>query len=102
MKTFHYEQLVYCSSQKSVVTGQPGFGVRSKSAGLENSEAEDIVSLAKVSYAIPMEQRATKELILEHPQLDELYPPLYTYKKIKFASGEERFIIARTIYVGID
>ena len=102
MNTYQFEQLVYCSSQKSIVTENPGFGIRTKSAGLTNAEAEDIVSAAKVNYAVPMEQRATRQLIEEHPQLDELYPPLYTYKKIQLSNGDIKYIVARTVYVGID
>ena len=42
MKVFKYNQIICCSSEKSAITGMPGFGVRTKSHGLSDEEADDI------------------------------------------------------------
>lgn len=102
MKTYHYEQLIFCSSQKSIITGSSGFGVRTKSEGLEAEDAERICTASKTLYEVPGAQCATIEILQEHPQLSESYPHQYTYRKVELRDGSSRYIVARSMYLAAD
>lgn len=102
MKKIHFEQIVCASSQKSITTGFAGFGVRSKSNGISDMEADEIFSKSDTNYQLPSEMMATEETIAANPNLEQTYPSLYTYRSIELCNGETRYIIAKTLYVGID
>ena len=102
MKKIHFEQIVCASSQKSITTGYDGFGVRSKSGGISDMEADEIFYKSDINYQLPSEMMATEEIVAANPDLEKLYPSLYTFRSITLSSGETRYIIAKTLYVGID
>lgn len=102
MKTFYYEQLTGGSTQKSIITGMAGFGVRTKSEGLTDAQAEELFTRSYVNYRVPTAIMATEEMITANPDMSSVYPPLYTFSKVALSSGEDRYVVARTIYVGID
>lgn len=100
MKTIHYEQIIYASSQKSIINGQPGFGVRTKSPGVSDVDAETISTAARVNYLT--DEVAKNETIVANPDMESIYPSLYTYRSVRLNNGETRYIIAKTFYVAID
>ena len=59
MSTIHYEQIICASSQKSITTGSPGFGVRSKSSGISDMEADELFTKCGINYRLPMDDMAT-------------------------------------------
>ena len=102
MNVIHYDQMVCASSQKSIVSGASGFGVRTKSNGIPNAEAEELYLKSGVNYLLPVSMMATMESIESHPQMEDFYPCQFTYKSVKLRSGEVYYIVARTFYVGIE
>ena len=102
MKVIHFEQFTGGSTQKSIITGMAGFGVRTKSQGLSDAQAEELFTRSYVNYRVPTAIMATEEMIAANPDMSSVYPPLYTFSKVTLSSGDDRYVVARTIYVGID
>lgn len=102
MKEIKYNQIICCSSEKSATTGMPGFGVRAKSNGITDEEAEEIYLKSGIRYALPVDKMVTAETLLQTPQLDTIYPHIYVYKQIQMSDGNYRCIIARVMYAGAD
>lgn len=103
MKKIHFEQIICTCSQKSQTTGSAGFGVRSKSAGISNEEAYELYTRTGINYSLPSELKATEEIVKENPNLEKLYPSIYTFKSIQLeCNGEIRYIIGRTLYIAME
>lgn len=102
MSTIHYEQIICASSQKSITTGSPGFGVRSKSPGISDMEADELFTKCGINYRLPMDNMATEEAIMSNPDVESEYPSLYTFREVTLNSGETRYIVAKTLYLGLD
>lgn len=102
MSTIHYEQIICASSQKSITTGSPGFGVRSKSPGISDMEADELFTKCGINYRLPMDNMATEESIMSNPDVESEYPSLYTFREVTLNSGETRYIVAKTLYLGLD
>jgi len=102
MSKIHYEQIVCTSSQKSITTGSPGFGVRSKSIGISDIDADELFTKSGINYRLPIEMMATEETITSNPDVEKDFPSLYTFKCVQLTNGEQRYIIAKTLYVGLD
>jgi hypothetical protein len=102
MNKIRYEQIICASSQKSITTGSPGFGVRSKSAGISDIEADELFIKSGINYRLPIDMMATEETIMSNPNVEEDFPSLYTYKSVQLNNGEKRYIIAKTLYIGLD
>lgn len=102
MNEIRYDQIICCSSEKSAVTGMPGFGVRAKSNGLTNGQADEIYLKSGLRYALPTAKMVTAEILRQTPQLDTIYPHIYAYKQIQLSNGSTRYLIARMMYVGAE
>lgn len=102
MKEYQYNQLICCSSQKSLTSGYPGFGVRAKSPGLSNAEADGLYTGSGLRYALPVSEMATPELLRSTPQLDTIYPHQYTVRAVQTSSGATKHLVARVMYAGAD
>ena len=102
MSNIRYEQMICTSSQKSIVSGMPGFGVRTKSSGISDADAEELFAKSGINYRLPMEMMITEEEIIADPDVEKNYPCLYTFRKVESMSGNTFYIIARTLYVGLD
>jgi len=102
MRTIQYEQIICTSSQKSITMGTPGFGVRSKSSGISDMEAEELFTKSGINYRLPMDQMATEETILSNPDVESEFPSLFTFRKVTLNNGEARYIVAKTLYIGLD
>lgn len=102
MNNTNFQQIVCTSSQKSIITGLDGFGVRTKSASISDIEADEIYYKSGLNYQLPADQMATEEIIAQNPDLDKMYPNTYIFRDIILNNGTHRYIVARTLYVGID
>jgi hypothetical protein len=103
MKKIHFEQIICTSSQKSQTTGSAGFGVRSKSAGISNKEAYELYTRTGINYSLPTDLKATEEVVKDNPDMERLYPSIYTFKSIQLqCNGEIRYVIGRTLYIAIE
>ena len=103
MKKIHFEQIICTSSQKSQTTGSSGFGVRSKSPGISNEEAYELYTRSGINYSLPTGLKATEEIVRDNPEMENLYPSIYTFKCIQLqCNGETRYVIGRTLYIAME
>lgn len=102
MSKIRYEQIICTSSQKSITTGSPGFGVRSKSIGISDIDADELFTKSGINYRLPIEMMATEETITSNPDVEKDFPSLFTFKCVQLTNGEKRYILAKTLYIGLD
>lgn len=88
-KEYPYEQIIWCSTQKSINTGASGFGLRTHSPGLTSEEAAEIVQSAMVNYSLPTAQKATESDIIATPLIEDRYPSLYTFREVTLSNGKK-------------
>lgn len=102
MTELQYNQIICCSSEKSLNTGLPGFGVRAKSAGLTPETAEEIYLKSGLRYALPVSEMATAETVRNNPDLSAIYPHIYDFQSVELSNGSTCYIVARVMYAGAD
>lgn len=102
MDTFKYGQIICCSSEKSLTSGLPGFGVRAKSANINLNLANDIFLKSSLYYDIPTDMMVTNDILQNNPQLDRIYPHIYVFRSMQLPDGSIKYLIARVMYVGGD
>lgn len=101
-KEYPYEQIIWCSTQKSINTGASGFGLRTHSPGLTSEEAAEIVQSAMVNYSLPTAQKATESDIIATPLIEDRYPSLYTFREVTLSNGKKVWVAGHTLYVVSD
>lgn len=102
MKKFKFYDIIECSSQQSIVTGQAGFGIRTMSQGLDEDLAKQIVEQVSCAYEVDIADQVTATQIEEDADVVKKYPRTLKYTVVKDDEGEEHYIIACSTYVGID
>lgn len=101
-KQVNFEEVIFSSSQKSIITDMSGFGVRTHSAHITEGLPDTLFSNGLFSYELSSDRMVGKQQLQDNPRIVYDYPETYIYKKIKLDSGKERYIFLRTIYIGID
>lgn len=101
MKKYTYSEIYYSSTEKSVSSGYPGFGVRAYTEGMDNSIIETIMSSEINIYTVNSERRLTFEQITANPKITYDYPATYIYTTID-VQGTPKYITGRMVYIGID
>lgn len=102
MKTIHFQEIIECSSQQSILTGQAGFGIRTLTEGLDEKLAYDICEQVNCAYELDITQQVTTEDIIKDASIVKKYPRTLKYTQVKDASGCIKYIIACSTYIGID
>lgn len=102
MKSIQFQEIIECSSQKSILTGQAGFGIRTYTESLDAESARAICEQANCAYEVDITEQVTAEEIEKDAQIVKKYPRTLKYTTIKDENGQEKFIIACTTYIGID
>lgn len=59
-----FERLIICSNEKSIITNNAGFGVRTVSSGLSYELALKIFNEVKTIYDVPVSRRVTSRNLL--------------------------------------
>lgn len=101
MKRYNFNEIYYASSERSVSSGYPGFGVRAYSEGLNSSIIDVILNNGINIYTVNTERRLTYSQIVENPNITYEYPRTYIYTSID-VQGVLKYVIARIVYIGID
>ncbi|MFI3297398.1 MAG: hypothetical protein SNI49_08660 [Rikenellaceae bacterium] len=110
MKKIKYSAIAYCSSQKSALTGQPGFGVRSYTNGFDTNICDYLSSERDINdnpqtkaygYELPDDRKLLFADIEANADVVKDYPVSYTYKTL-LTPNKIYYVLARTVYVGID
>jgi len=102
MKTIHFQEIIECSSQKSILTGQAGFGIRTLTEGMDEQLARDICEQIDCAYEVDITQQVTTEDIAKDANIVKKYPRTLKYTQVKDANGCIKYVIACSTYIGID
>lgn len=96
------QEIYYASNQKSALTGNDGFGVRTFTAGMDTGLVSSIASRCLPGYQVNPERQLALEDIEADPRVVYKYPPAYTFSSFKGDDGLTRWIASRTVYIASD
>lgn len=102
MKTIEFKEIIESSTQKSIVSGMPGFGIRTYTKGINAEIVGKISEALNCTYDIPVSRQVTFNKLQEDPTVTTRYPRTIKYTKVKGADNEEYYAIACSTYIGID
>ena len=102
MKTLNYKEIYYTSSERSIITHSAGIGIRTYTNDMDSHEASTIAEKCVFGYSLDDSRKLTFEQIQQNPRSVYDYPPTYIYHKITLDSGSIKYVLGRTIYLGID
>ena len=102
MKTIHFEEIIECSNQQSLLTGQAGFGIRTLTEGMDEQLVQDICEQIDCAYEVDITHQVTAEDIIKDANVVKHYPRTLKYISLKDSKGQTKYIIACSTYVGID
>lgn len=100
--TVNFEEVIYSSSQKSIVSGMSGFGVRTHSADLSEDLIDILAKSGFFSYELSSDRMVEMKQLKNNPRIVYDYPETFIYKKISLENGIKKYIFSRTVYLGID
>lgn len=102
MKTIKFQEIIECSNQQSIITGQAGFGIRTLTEGMDEKLAQAICDQVNCAYEVDITDQVTAEEIAKDANVIKKYPRTLRYTTCKDDDGNTMFVIACTTYVGID
>jgi hypothetical protein len=102
MATLNYKEIYYTSSERSIITHSAGFGIRTYTNGMDSQEASTIAERCVMGYSLDDNRKLTFEQIQQNPKVVYDYPPTYIFHKVTLDNGVVRYVLGRTIYIGID
>lgn len=102
MKSIKFNEIIECSSQQSILSGQAGFGIRTITEGFNPELARKICDEISCAYEVDIAEQVTTEQITTGPSCVTQYPRTLKYQVVKNDDGKELYVIACATYVGID
>lgn len=102
MKSIKFNEIIECSSQQSILSGQAGFGIRTITEGSNPELARKICDEISCAYEVDIAEQVTTEQITTDPSCVTQYPRTLKYQVVKNDDGKELYVIACATYVGID
>lgn len=102
MKRIKFNEIIECSSQQSILSGQAGFGIRTITEGFNPELARKICDEISCAYEVDIAEQVTTEQITTDPSCVTQYPHTLKYQVVKNDDGKELYVIACATYVGID
>lgn len=97
-----YQEIYYASSEKGIFSGRPGFGVRTCTRGMASDEVDTIINACSPSYAVYNDRILDMEKITANPDVVYDYPPVYIYRTVEMNDGAKKYVLGRTVYLGVD
>lgn len=101
-KTIEFHEIIECSSQKSLLDGQPGFGIRTITEGLDVGLARKVTEQLGCSYEVDIDRQVSLQQLEANPQIVTAYPRTLKYSVVKDNDGKAKYVIGCATYVGID
>ena len=102
MKTINYQEIYYASTECSIATHSAGIGVRTYTEGMDSNDVSKIEGKCVFGYRLEASRKLTFEQIQENPKIVYDYTPKYVYQKVILDNGSVKYILGKTIYIGID
>lgn len=97
-----FNEIIECSSQQSILTGQAGFGIRTFTEGLSSDIVNKIKDKIKCTYDVYIADQVTEEEIQKDASVVKRYPRTLRYAAVDLGENTTKYVIACTTYVGID
>lgn len=101
-KTIEFHEIIECSSQKSLLDGQPGFGIRAITEGLDAGLARKVTEQLSCTYEVDIDRQVSMQKIEDNPAIVATYPRTLKYSEVKDNEGKTRYVVGCSTYVGID
>lgn len=102
MKTINYQEIYYASTECSIATHSAGIGVRTYTEGMDSNDVSKIEGKCVFGYRLEASRKLTFEQIQENPKIVYDYTPKYVYQKVTLDNGSVKYVLGKTIYIGID
>lgn len=102
MKTINCQEIYYTSSEKSIISGMPGFGVRTFTRDMSSSDADVIGVECNCAYNVEIDRTLSLEQINANPDIVRNYAPQYEYRAVTTPSGSTFYVLIRTVYTAVD
>ncbi len=102
MENISFKEIIETSSQKSLLTGNPGFGVRTYTQSMAKEKVNSIYRGVMANYELPMQRKVNVTKLKEDPDVVCGYPMTYRYNKVDTGNGNTTCTFTRSVYVGID
>lgn len=102
MKCINFNEIIECSSQKSILTGQAGFGIRTFTQGMDAEWVRSICEQVNCAYEVGIADQVTADQIAQDADIVKKYPRTLKYTTVKDDKGKNWYIIACSTYIGID
>ena len=102
MKTIDYKEIYYASTECSIITHSPGIGIRTYTEGMNPNDVSKIVENCVFGYRLNESRKLVFEQIQENPKIVYDYIPTYGYQKVTLDDGSVKYVLGKTVYIGID
>lgn len=93
-----FSQIIYGSTEKSIVSGRSGFGVRTMSADLDGNAAEAINQAMRLNMNVPQRLRPTLEQMRTEPERLAHVPHAFSFRPV----DGNRYAAGRAVYIAAD
>ena len=102
MKRINFNEIIECSSQQSILTGQAGFGIRTFTQGMDAEWVRSICEQVNCAYEVGIADQVTAEQIAQDANVIKKYPRTLKYTAVKDDEGKSWYVIACSTYIDID
>lgn len=102
MKNIKFNEIIECSSQKSLLSGQAGFGIRTITEGFSPDLARKISEQVNAAYEVDIADQVTAEQIKKDANCVSKYPRTLKYTRVKDEENNDKYVVACSTYVGVD
>lgn len=96
------EEIYFASNEKSALTGQDGFSVRTYTAGMDTATVGAAASACIRGYEVSPDRQLNLEDLERNPRVVYDFPPSYSFSRYADASGRVYWVMGRTVYIATD
>ncbi len=96
------EEIYFASNEKSALTGQDGFSVRTYTSGMDTATVGAIASACVKGYEVSPDRQLNLEDLERNPKVVYDFPPSYSFSRYTDTSGRVSWVMGRTVYIATD
>ncbi len=93
-----FSQIIYGSTEKSIVSGRSGFGVRATTGDMDGATAESINQAMRLNMNVPQSLRPTLEQLRVNPAVLRRVPHAFSFRPVDGG----RYAAGRAVYIAAD
>lgn len=96
------DEIYFASNEKSALTGQDGFSVRTYTRGMDTAAVSAAASACVKGYDVSPERQLNLEDLQANPRVVYDYPPAYSFSRFTDSAGSVSWVAGRTVYIATD